>query len=144
MAIPQEKRTVRYVRYAIIVLVVVLFILLFFFVQNYRSLRREQIVSAHEAWLTLVLKNHGPLPAADASTIRPWMTFDYIDRLFNVPPEYLKSQLGVTDPRYPKLSLSGYAKSGRLSLATVVGEVQGALHDYLTNGSSTSASSTMP
>ena len=143
MTIPEDKKIRLYIKCTIAVLVVVLLVLSFLFVQNYLSLRRARIVNAHELWLSLVLKDHGPLPASDIGIVRPWMTFDYVNKLFGISPNYLRADLGLTDPRYPKLSLSGYAKTNHLTIASFTVEVQGALQSYFMDASSTGASTTV-
>jgi hypothetical protein len=104
----------------------------FFLVRNYISLRRAQIINAREFQLSTLLKNHGPVTANDATVIRPWMTFDYINTLFNIPPDYLKSSLSISDPSYPTLSLYGYANHQHATITTVVSEVENSTRDYLT------------
>ena len=71
----------------------------------------------------------GPLPLTDANLIRPWMTFDYIDQLFGLPKEYLKAALGVSDSRYPNLSLSEYQESLATSSASFLSAVKSAVLD---------------
>jgi len=129
---PKVNRTHQYIGYAIIVSVVILATLIFFLVREYRAIRRAQIVNARESWFSAVIKNHGPMTANDVGLIRPWMTFDYVNRLFKVPPDYLKTRLNISNTRYPQLSISGYAKYNHLDITAFMSEVTGALHDYLT------------
>lgn len=128
--------TRKYIRYAIIALAAILVVLAALLIQNYISLRRAQIISARELWLSAFLKNRGPLTAGDVTFIRPWMTFDYVNKLFEVPPEYLRSSLSITQPSYPQLSLDAYAHDEHTDAATVVNEVERSLQSYL-NASST-------
>jgi hypothetical protein len=122
----------RYIKYAIAFFVILLFILGVFLVREYISLRRAQIISAREFQLSNLLKNHGSLTASDVSVIRPWMTFDYINKLFDIPPDYLKNTLSISDPTYPQLSLYGYANHQHTDATTVVGEVESSTRAYLT------------
>ena len=124
--------TKSYIKYAIIFLVILLLVLCIFFVRDYISLRRAQIVSARELQLSALFKAHGPLTASDVTVIRPWMTFDYINKLFNIPPEYLKNALSISDPSYPKLSLYGYANHQHANITIVVSDVESSTRDYLT------------
>ena len=121
-----------YIKYAIIFLVILLLILGFFLVRNYASLRRAQIIIAREFQLSTLLKKHGPVTANDVTVIRPWMTFDYINKLFNIPPDYLKNALSISDPSYPQLSLYGYANYKHVNATIVVNEVESSTRDYLT------------
>jgi hypothetical protein len=117
--------TKSYIKYAIIFLVVLLLVLCIFFVRDYISLRRAQIVSARELQLSALFKAHGPLTANDVTVIRPWMTFDYINKL-------LKNALSISDPSYPQLSLYGYANHQRANITIVVSDVESSTRDYLT------------
>lgn len=133
MRTSEGKRERQYVKYAIIILAVIFIFLGIFVVNTYRALRRAQIINARELQLSALLKNRGPLGANDIGVVRPWMTFDYINKLFNIPPEYLKTRLSISDGRYPQLSLFGYAKSVHLATAAFMSEVTSTLRDYLTN-----------
>lgn len=125
----------KYLKYAIAILVIVILVLSFFFLKEYVALRRAQIISARELRLSAFLQGHGPLTAGDVGVIRSWMTFGYINTIFKVPPAYLKNALSISDAAYPQLSLYGYADKEHLSAATVTGEVQTALFNYLTASS---------
>jgi hypothetical protein len=72
------------------------------------------------------------LSADDSTVIRPWMTFEYINKLFNIPPDYFKNALSISDPSYPQLSLYGYANHQHVNATIVVNEVESSTHDYLT------------
>ena len=68
------------------------------------------IISARESWLTNTIKNHPHLTVNDVNVIRTWMTFDYLNKLFTLPPEYLKARLRYFEPAYPKLTIGEFAK----------------------------------
>lgn len=121
-----------YIKYAIIFLVILLFVLGFFLVRDYMTLRRAQIIDARELQLSALFKAHGPLTASDVTVIRPWMTFDYINKLFNIPPGYLKNTLSISDSSYPQLSLYGYANHQHVNVTMVVSEVESSTRSYLT------------
>ena len=121
-----------YIKYAIIFLAILLLVLCFFLVREYAALRRAQIISARELQLSALFKAHGPLPASDITVIRPWMTFDYINKLFNIPPDYLKNTLSIGDPSYPQLSLYGYANHQHVNVTIVVSDVESSTRAYVT------------
>jgi hypothetical protein len=121
-----------YIKYAIIFLVILLLVLCFFLVRDYVTLRHAQIISARELQLSALFKAHGPLTASDVAVMRPWMTFDYINKLFNIPPDYLKNTLSIRDPSYPQLSLYGYANHQHLNITMVMSEVESSTRSYLT------------
>ena len=133
------EKILKYLKYAIVALGVVLVTLAGLLVWNYLSLARAQLINARELRLSAMVRSHGPLTANDVGLIRPWMTFDYINTLFKVSPDYLKTQLSITDTSYPRLSISGYAKYEQTSSATVLDEVENSLAAYLASHAPTSS-----
>ena len=63
------------------------------------------------------------------------MTFDYVNTLFRLPPTYLETQLTITDPRYPRMSIGSYANHNHIDLTTFMGELDAAITNYLANPS---------
>jgi hypothetical protein len=135
---PTQGKIAAYLKYAIGALIVILVVLAALLIWNYIALTRAQIINAREIQLSAIVRAHGPLTASDVGLIRPWMTFDYINTLYKVPPDYLETQLSITDPSYPRLSLSGYAKYDATSTAAVLGIVENSLAAYLTAHASSS------
>jgi hypothetical protein len=114
-----------YLKYAIIALGIVLIVLGIFFVREYHAAQRARILDDI---------HHGvPLSASDVTIIRPWMTFDYINKIFNVSSSYLQTDLSISDPHYPRTSLSSYAEYSHTNITLLTNEVEGALNDYLMN-----------
>jgi hypothetical protein len=122
-----------YIKYALIFLGIVLVILMFFLVREIVYIKRSEDINIRKIQFSSFLKSHGPMTVNDAGIIAPWMTFDYINRLFKLPPEFLKTSLVVTDSRYPQISISGYARSEGMNATVFIGEVQSDLRDYLIN-----------
>jgi hypothetical protein len=141
---PEDRKTGRHIKYIIIGTAIVLLILFCLLVINYRALRRAQILNTRGIWFSLVLKNHGSLPVTDVSFIRPWMTFDYVNKLFNVPSDYLATHLSITDARYPRLSLSQYAKTNHFDSTFVTSEVESAVGHYLAASTTTNFVTSTP
>ncbi len=139
---PTPEKIMQYLKYAIIALIVIVVILAGFLIWNYTALERAQIINAREMRLSALVHAHGPLTANDVGLIRPWMTFDYINTLYKVPLDYLKTQLSITDPSYPRLSLSGYAEYDATSTTAVLGVVEHSLAAYLTSHASSTVAST--
>lgn len=126
----QNHRMERYIRYALVILAVTLLLLVVFVVAQYESLRRAQLISTREFHFSQLLERHAPIPVADANVVRAWMTFDYLNKLFALPPDYLKDNLQINDPQYPKLTISSYVKKNNLTQTTFLGEVEGAIENY--------------
>ncbi len=127
----RNRQFARRVQYTLIILGVILLVLIVFAVMQYRALRRAQVINAREFFITSLIKRHGPLTANEAGLIRPWMTFDYINKTFNLPADYLKTHLSIADPRYPQLSLGGYAQSGHVDPNVFLRQVETAVRAYL-------------
>lgn len=126
----------KYIKYAMIVLVVVLVVLGIFLLRSYMGLLREQVISTREFRLSASLREHGPLTANDVGVIRPWMTFDYINLLFKVPPSYLQKTLSISaTSSYPQISIYNYAGKEGVNSTMVTDQVESALYNYLTASS---------
>jgi hypothetical protein len=108
---------------------VILAVLLFFFVRQYRTLQREEFIATHRA-MTSALRNHPLLVANDADTIRSWMTFDYLNGFFKMPPDYLKNQLSISDPAYPKMTINKLAKDTHQNPSSTLVEVQNTVRQF--------------
>ena len=64
------------------------------------------------------------------SDIEPWMTFQYINFIFKLPPSYLKDVLDIGDAQYPNIQLARYARMHDLPLDAYVTMVQQTVSDY--------------
>lgn len=65
--------------------------------------------------------------------IRGWMTFRYINLTYKLPGNYLQESLGITDKRYPNLTIDSLAKKTKISSAEFLPKVILAVQDYLNN-----------
>ena len=59
--------------------------------------------------------------------IQSWMTFRYVNLVFHLPPEYLKSNLAITDSRYPNISIGALAKEQKKSSSAEILLIQQAI-----------------
>ena len=69
------------------------------------------------------LLEHRPQAATSTSGIEPWMTFDYISKVYGIKPDYFKNLLSITDPRYPMLTVRRFAADAGIPLADALDEV---------------------
>ncbi|MDD4989115.1 MAG: hypothetical protein PHV42_01680 [Candidatus Pacebacteria bacterium] len=118
----------RYVEIILGVLVVIFLFLCLLLVREYNYLKRQELMSLYH---DRVLSSSRPSLAADISLIQSWMTFDYINVTFKIPPDVLKSSLHITDAHYPRISLARYAKSIATSSPAFLLDVQNAVRDFL-------------
>jgi len=129
---PQGTEKERHlIDYLIAILGILLAILLFFLVRQYEILRREQIIGARESWIMAALKNHQNPVINEVADIRAWMTFDYLNKRFDLPPDYLRDRLSISDPAYPRLTIGKFAKDLKQSASSTLTEVQNVLQQDL-------------
>ena len=131
MDTPTHPRAERYLKAIIAIAAIVLVVLCVLLVREYRHVRRLNYLSQHGSLLQ-TLHAHGPIGANDATLIENWMTFDYINHLFALPPPYLAEKLTIVDPRYPRLTVAEYAESQHLPASAFLTQVQNAVHDSFT------------
>lgn len=67
----------------------------------------------------------------DLKTVKLWMTFDYVNRAFNLPADYLKTSLAIKDPHYPVLTIKRYARLEKTGATSTLDLVQTAIGAYL-------------
>ena len=127
----QEDVSLRSLKIVIAVFIIFLVILCGLLVRTYFALKKERLVNIRELSLSMFIIKHGPLTAADVGMIRSWMTFDYVNRAFGLPPDFLKTTFGIADPGYPKLTLSRYATEGGFNQAEFMNLIQAAVAHYL-------------
>lgn len=113
---------------------VIIVVLGFLLVGQYEHIRHLNYVSTNRQSFWRSLHGSGPLSVADASSTQSWMTFSYIDRAFSLPPTYLQMNLGVSDSRYPNMTIIEYAKDAGLSPAAALSKVQTAIGAYFAAG----------
>ena len=132
MQTPTKKQTKSYLEIILAILVAILIVLCFFLAQEYHRLRSLSYMEGHGPLLA-TLRAQGPLTVKDVGYIETWMTFDYVNHLFNLPSSYLQTSLGITDPRYPRLTIREYLEHespGETASSLVA--VQNAVSSYLT------------
>ena len=62
--------------------------------------------------------------------IESWMTFDYLDKIFSMPPEYLKSKLSISDSQYPRMTIHSYAKKEDIAENEFLASVRKAVRSF--------------
>lgn len=67
------------------------------------------------------------MPPPTVDQVAGWMTFEYLDHVFSLPEETLKGALGVTDPRYPRLSIRRWADASGQDEALALERVKQAI-----------------
>ena len=68
--------------------------------------------------------------APSIQDIEPWMTFDYVNKLFNLPAEYLRETLHIEDSHYPNIQIGNYADRVSADPELFIIAVRNAVRDY--------------
>ena len=89
---------------------------------------RNNLMYKHDPFLTHRRK---PVSENDISYISAWMTFDYINQLFNLPKDYLKETMNINDPKYPSLTIAQYAKRNNLNPGLLILSTEEAVRNYI-------------
>jgi hypothetical protein len=139
-----EEKLEQWIRYTLLILALVLAVLLVFLYVQYRTLRRQQFVDAYQTHQSEILARHAPLPPEDAGVIRSWMTFDYLNKIFALPPGYLRTGLGIADAHYPRMTVATYAKDADLTAAAALNQVENAVRSYALPQTATSTPGAAP
>ena len=122
----------RILKYILIIFGIALIVLFVFLFREYQYLKRARIINMRESFFTNLIHKQGPLTANNANLIRSWMTFDYINKTFNIPADYLKAQFRISNMRYPLISISGYARSQNINPDIFLNSVIESVQNYLT------------
>lgn len=117
------------------ILSVTLIFLCFQLVRVYRHNARAETVSTERATFTTLLSHHAPLTAANTSYIQTWMTFDYVNTIYKLPPIYLQNALSITDTHYPHISITRYARENKMTSVAFLDQVKTAVGAYGTTTS---------
>ena len=134
---PHGDKLAKIIQVIIVILALTIAVLVFFFIRQYSTLQREKILNARELWISTAVKSRGAPAPSDVNFVQSWMTFDYIDQLFHLPPNYLASKLSIADPNYPRITISGYARHNKLNTVSVLGGIDQAIIEYLAQATST-------
>lgn len=106
------------------ILAVLLFFLgIFFLTRTLRDLKREGFF--------------GPPIAQDfhrrkiaVADIQDWMTFDFLNKSFGLPSDYLKKGLGINDKKYPNITISRWAKDTQENPSVTLDKIKKMIQDF--------------
>ncbi len=108
----------KYLEFLLLILLFILLMLSVGLIREYGSVRRLGSMRAHPV-------------ANNVDTIQGWMTFDYVNKVFNLPPAYLASALNISNARYPRLLIFRYAETNHLNAKDFLAAVKNSVADYL-------------
>src|SRR3989344_3277422 len=100
------------------ILVIISLIALFFIIQSlsgFYALRQTDWRSSH------ISRQPRTVALED---IQGWMTFEYLNVVFKLPPEYLREALSIETAKYPRITLRRYAEQSRIDPPALLRSVQ--------------------
>ncbi|MDE2030943.1 MAG: hypothetical protein KGI58_01640 [Patescibacteria group bacterium] len=108
-----------------IILLIILCILSFlWFIQSVKYLDNAEDLNINNGYIS-----HFRTPVT-INSIRIWMTFDYLNFIFKLPPDYLKTSLNIDDKKYPNIRISEYVKRKNISPSVFIFEIKQAITNY--------------
>ncbi len=127
---PNQKNNL--LKFSSIVIGIVCIVLCIILIIQYQQIQQlDYIAQRHSLFNSL----HGAhsLTTTEASSTQTWMTFEYINRVFNLPQSYLQTTLSITDNRYPRLTINSYAQSIHASQSDILFKTQNAIRLFSTS-----------
>jgi hypothetical protein len=101
-------------------LAMLLLIVLWLFVQSLRY-AIHTIHHRSELYRAQQLRSAHALAPEDVQT---WMTFDYVNRVFGLPKEYLQQNLAIEEKGYPSIQIGRYAKQQHLDKEQLLSSIR--------------------
>lgn len=119
---PRFKKIVGIGTLTLIVLLGVFIVVRVYQLKNQRHFSWRKYVGTH--------RRH-PVSAADIVYIAPWMTFDYINKVFGLPEAYLEQTVQIQDSKYPFITIQRYAKNSNINTSVLIESIRGSIKQYL-------------
>lgn len=119
-----------------IVIVVIMLAIICFCILLVRNIQQAKLAGAFQekmsiSDLLLQKKRAKNTNITDVQYIGAWMTFQYVNFIFNLPEEYLRTSLQIKDTNYPNITLGKYLRKNKLIRGEFVTSVQKAVRAYL-------------
>jgi len=128
-----DKYYKKYIRLSIIILLfAVLAAALVWLAVDIRTLRKTGVLR-----VTRPLRHRHQLsakPMLQPAQIEGWMTFRYINFVFNLPANYLSGKLNITGTNYLNSTLDSYANARKLDRAAFLASAKKAVTEYPNGG----------
>jgi hypothetical protein len=142
---PSEKKTQaspmsRGQLFLIGLICVLLVVVTAFISADVAALRRSTLPAGprHHArdFFTFLRTPRQALPAKSPLTVQntqSWMTFDYLNKTYGLPPRYLQTALHITDTHYPNISIKRFAQDLHTSTPTTITSIEREIRQYTTS-----------
>lgn len=115
-------------------IIIILWFIAFFSIKISKEFHKIWDIRMHNSISDILDKNKKEhrISVSDVNYIQPWMTFKYINFIFDLPPTYLKEKLKIENWNFPDMSIGMYARFKKLDKTTATQEVKSAVSEYLT------------
>ena len=113
--------------------ILLIIILLAFCVIELKAIFADTQLVYHHHQTHLSYQNGKLVRAPDITTpdeIQGWMTFNYLNFIFKLPPSYLQKYFQITDTHYPNAQIARYARVHKLDPVALVKNIQTAVAEY--------------
>jgi hypothetical protein len=109
-----SKIKLHYIQITLVILVIIIFVLGYKLYTTSSEINSMHNFNASRLHIkNLTRKN--TLTSNDAHIIESWMTFDYINTAFHLPPDYLKTNLEIPEgSSFPRISIKKYASLNKI------------------------------
>lgn len=123
------KNKFKFLNILICLSILAIFILYFFIIKDFKKVKN--IDSENKIHFNKkISKNKIPININNWN-IEPWMTFDYVNKIFNLPTEYLKDNLNIENSRYPKISIRSYIKNKNIDENLYMSEIKNTINNFI-------------
>lgn len=104
-----------------------------FLIHNIRQAEKSGVFIGHKSVYEILIdrKKLNQTTVADIEYIDTWMTFQYINFIFNIPEPYLRDILHITDARYPNMTLGRYVKNKNLDKTKFIEDMKKIVKEYV-------------
>lgn len=119
----------------IVMTVVSLVVMTVFLVRNVQVAKQTGAFAERNHVTEMVRRNKSieRMSARDIDYVDSWMTFQYINSVFGLPEDYLRTQLNITDSSYPKTTVGKYAKKQKIDRQSFVESIKRVLRQRITS-----------
>ncbi len=103
-------------------------------VQNIQSAKRAGVFNQRSSITEILLQNKKThlTSLADIELIDTWMTFQYVNFIFDLPLSYLQKSLRIEESAYPKIPIGKYIKIHNLNRGEFLLEVKKLVREHMT------------
>lgn len=118
----------------IMVLITLLLVFSVLLVRNIQFAHKTGVFENHLPISELLLKHKqmNETSMTDIEYIDAWMTFQYINFIFDIPEDYLKKELSIEDPKYPNITLGKYIKNKGVNRTDFIKRVKEKVYEHMT------------